>query len=167
MADATLNLSSSVRITKTYTHTYLQTPTIVTALYGFIASGIIVAFGWMTRQDRSAGYYSTVLAVIALVYVLFAAMDGSPTVLWVESGIAAAFIGGAVAAQRVRRYAFWILAGGLVLHGGYDLVHDRLVQNSAVPDWWPLFCGVIDIALGLWTARLAVLHSDKQANARD
>lgn len=146
----------------------------MTILYGLIGAGVIIGFARTTGQQASTGYYSTVLSVIALVYVLFAVMDGSPSVLWIESATALTFIMLSVAGSRVEKHAFWILAAGLVLHGAYDLVHEVIVSNRAVPVWWPVFCGVVDITLGLWTVRLAVHSSvsddrslDNRRNLRD
>ena len=121
-------------------------------LAGLIAAVVIVGFGILTRQARSMSFYSTVLGVIALVYVLFAVLTGAATVIGVESGMAAVFVAVAVAAARKRsdRRAGRLLAGALVLHGVFDLGHDALIYNPAVPSWWPVFCAVVDIALGVW-----------------
>jgi hypothetical protein len=39
---------------------------------------------------------------------------------------------------------------GIIAHGLFDLVHDSVIENAGVPAWWPIFCGSIDIVLGLW-----------------
>ena len=121
-------------------------------LAGLVAAAVIIGFGVLTRQARSMPFYSTVLGVIALVYVLFAAMAEGATVILAESGMAAVFVEVAVAAARERsdRRAGWLLAVALVLHGVFDLGHDALICNPAVPSWWPVFCAVVDIALGAW-----------------
>lgn len=125
---------------------------------GLIATLTIVALGYATRQGRALSFYGTVLIVIALVYVLFAVMNGTPRTIIVESAIAAVFIAVAVAGTRFtsRHAAGLLMAGGLAAHGGYDLVHTAIVSNPAVPSWWPLFCAVVDIVLGGWVA--ALLH---------
>ncbi len=46
------------------------------------------------------------------------------------------------------------MAGGLVAHGAYGLVHGAVVVNPVVPDWWPLFCFVVDLLLGGWVVLL-------------
>ncbi len=50
-------------------------------------------------------------------------------------------------------------------HGVFDFFHHHLVDNPAVPDWWPGFCLSFDIALGL---ALAIrLVSERQRRASD
>jgi ABC-type uncharacterized transport system permease subunit len=119
---------------------------------GLTATIAIVALGYATRQGQSLSFYGSVLIVIALVYVLFAAMTGAPRTIVVESAIATGFVGIAVAATRWEnvRIAGVLMAVGLAAHGVYDLVHSAVVSNPMVPGWWPLFCGVVDILLGGW-----------------
>jgi hypothetical protein len=119
---------------------------------GLIATIAVIGLGYATRQGRSLSYYSTVLIVIALGYVLFAAMAETPRTIVIESAIAAGFIGIAVAAVRwgTVRTAGGLMAAGLAAHGGYDLVHASVVSNPVVPAWWPLFCGIVDLLLGGW-----------------
>lgn len=121
-------------------------------LAGLLAVLAIVGLGKATRQDDSIPFYSTVLIVIALVYVLFAVMAGRTTTIIAESAIAAVFVGLAMGGARGNRprEAELLIAAGLGAHGAYDLVRDALVLNAAVPQWWPSFCGVVDIGLGGW-----------------
>jgi hypothetical protein len=119
---------------------------------GLIATIAIVALGYVTRQGRSLAFYSTVLIVISLAYVLFAVMAGASRAIIVECAIAAVFIAVAVVGVRWSnlRAAGLLMAGGLTAHGVYDLMHSAVVSNPVVPAWWPLFCGIVDIALGGW-----------------
>ena len=125
-------------------------------LAGLIAAIAVVGLGYATRQERSLSFYGTVLVVIALAYVLFAVMVGAPRTIVIESAVAVGFVGIAVAALRLAsvRPAGWLLAVGLSAHGAYDLVHGAVVSNPVVPAWWPVFCGVVDVALGGWVFRL-------------
>lgn len=127
---------------------------------GLIAAAAIVGLGHATRQGRSLRFYSTVLVVIALAYVLFAVMAGTVQTMIVESAVAFVFIGVSITAARWGdgQTAAFLVAGGLVAHGGYDLVHPFLVTNPVVPTWWPFFCGVVDVALGGWV--LGVLQCE-------
>ena len=119
---------------------------------GLIATIAIIGLGYATRQGRSLAFYGSLLIVIALGYVLFAAMAGVPRTIGIESAIAAVFIGIAVAATRWEnvRTAGVLMATGLAAHGVYDLVHAAVVANPVVPAWWPLFCGIVDLLLGTW-----------------
>lgn len=94
--------------------------------------------------------------LIALVYVLFAVMAKAPRTILVESTMAAAFVGVAAAGTRWAnlRAAGLLMAAGLAAHGVYDLVHAAVVSNPVVPQWWPLFCGVVDLLLGGWVLLL-------------
>jgi hypothetical protein len=127
---------------------------------GLITGIAIVGLGHATRQGRSLPFYSSVLIVIALAYVLFAVMAGTPRTIIIESTIAAGFIAVAVAGARssTLHVAALLMAGGLAAHGVYDLVHSAVVSNPVVPVWWPLFCGVVDIVLGGWM--LVLLNQD-------
>ena len=122
------------------------------ALAGVLAAFAILGLGILTRQADALPFYSTVLIVIALVYVLFAVMAGRPSTIVAESAIAAAFVGVAIIGARGShpRAAGLLIAAGLILHGAYDLVHDRLIANAVVPGWWPVFCAVVDVVLGGW-----------------
>lgn len=119
---------------------------------GLLAALSIVLLGKATRQADTIPFYCTVLTVIALVYVLFAVMTGTTSTIVAESAIAAVFVALSIGAARwdPPRAAALLIAAGLVAHGVYDLVHDAVVANTAVPDWWPTFCGVVDVVLGGW-----------------
>ena len=69
-------------------------------LAGLLFGLAIIGLGYLTRQGRAIPFYSTVLVVIALVYVLFAVMAGAREILLVESAIAAGFVTLAVAGAR-------------------------------------------------------------------
>jgi len=123
---------------------------------GSITAAAVVGLGHATRQARSLPFYGNVVIVIALAYVLFAVMAEAPRTIAIESTVASAFVAVAISAARVSnsRAAGVLLAAGLAVHGVYDLLHPVLVPNPAVPSWWPLFCGVVDILLAGWVVRL-------------
>lgn len=102
--------------------------------------------------DRDAAFYPTVLIVIALLYVLFGAIDGRPSVIVTEVGVALPFLLVAISGYRG---AGWWLVAGFALHGVFDALHPRIVTNGGVPGWWPAFClgfdGVVAAYLGLRT----------------
>lgn len=121
-------------------------------LAGLIVALSIVLLGKATRQDDTVLFYTTVLIVMALVYVLFAVMAGTTSTIVTESAIGAIFVVLAIAtAQWSRpRAAGVLIAPGLVVRGVYDFVREAVITNAAVPNWWPTFCGVVDVALGGW-----------------
>ena len=44
---------------------------------------------------------------------------------------------------------------GIFSHGLFDFVHYMMIQDAGVPDWWPGFCGSLDVVLGLWVIGFA------------
>lgn len=122
----------------------------------YFAGGIggvgILLLGYATRQGRFLPFYSSLLIVIALVYVLFGAMTGRSHVMIGESLIAAGFTAAAIVGVwwRPARTGAVLIAVGLIAHGLFDLMHHAIIGNPAVPAWWPPFCGAVDGVVGLW-----------------
>ena len=110
---------------------------------GIVLALAVSAYATALRLDRDRAFYPTVLIVIALYYVLFAAMGGSGRAMVVESLVAGVFI---VAASFGFRRSLWLVAAALAAHGVQDLFHARLVANPGVPVWWPPFCMTYDLA---------------------
>lgn len=98
--------------------------------------------------DRDRSVYPVILVVIASYYGLFAVMGGS-SALGLEAGVIVAF---ALAATLSFRTSLWIVVFALVGHGLFDWYHDRLIDNSGVPAWWPIFCLSFDVAAGGYLA---------------
>jgi hypothetical protein len=97
--------------------------------------------------DRCRSFYPTVLLVIASYYLLFVAMGGPNAAIWPEILAFLLFAGAAIGGFRRN---LWIVAAALIGHGAFDVVHDRLVENRGVPEWWPGFCLGFDLAFGLY-----------------
>ena len=117
-----------------------------------IGLGLFVfVFGRLVGLDRERAFYPTVLAVVATYYALFAVMAGSTEAIIAESAVAALFFAATIIGFRRN---LWIVAAGLVGHGLFDSIREHLIDNSGMPQWWPLFCGSIDIALGIGLAWL-------------
>jgi len=112
---------------------------------GVVLSTIVAIFASRTGLDRDRAFYPTLLIVVALYYVLFAAMTGSPRTVLIESLAMAGF---ATVAVRGFKSSEWIVAAGLVGHGVFDGFHPYLVDNPGVPVWWPAFCAAYDIGAG-------------------
>src|SRR6476619_6171611 len=80
--------------------------------------------------DRDRAFYPTVLLVIASYYVLFAVMAGSVHALLAEAIVMTGFWFIAVVGFKRN---LWLVAGALVGHGVFDLLHGYLVTNPGVP----------------------------------
>ena len=113
------------------------------AAVGLVLALVVAAYAAALRLDRDRAFYPVVLIVIALYYVLFAAMTGSPRVILVESLLAGAFI--AAASVGFKR-SLWLVATALAAHGVQDAFHARIIDNPGVPAWWPAFCATYDLA---------------------
>lgn len=126
-------------------------------LIGIVLGLLLIVMGKVTRFDRDASFYPTVLIFIAGYYVLFAAMA--------QAGLGQAFV---IETAVALGFAWMALAGyfsnplwvgiGILLHGGFDLVHPHIIENTGVPIWWPAFCAGVDIPVGLWV----ILQSKQQ-----
>ena len=130
------------------------------ALVGLVLALAVAAYAAALRLDRDRAFYPVVMIVIALLYVLFAAMSGSPRVILIESLIAAVFI--AAASVGFKR-SLWIVAAALAAHGVQDIFHLRVVANAGAPAWWPEFCATYDIVAAAAMAWL--LRRDARSRA--
>jgi hypothetical protein len=101
--------------------------------------------------------YSIGLLTLPSLYASFALHAGEQAVgvremlygiPFVVAGIVFAFVSVRQSAAVVG--AFWIL------HGLYDLTHDRFITNVGVPGWYSVFCFSVDVVVGaylLWLSR--------------
>lgn len=126
------------------------------AITGGLLGGAIFAFAHWQRYDRDRSFYPTVLVVIASYYVLFAVTGGDMRALPAQLAVALGF---AVFAVFAGRRGNRTVAIGIVLHGLYDLAFQAFGVGGGVPPWWPMFCGAIDVVLGM-AAFLAVARKD-------
>ena len=121
-------------------------------LIGIVLALAISAYATALQLDRDRAFYPTVLNVIALLYILFAAMGGaSGRVFVIETLIAGVFI---LAASVGFRKSMWLVTVGLAAHGIQDFFHGQLVANPGVPAWWPAFCLGYDVTAALYLAAL-------------
>ena len=120
---------------------------------GIALALLVSSFARLTGFDRDRAFYPTMVIVIALYYVLFAAMSASSRALVVDSLVTLAFV--AVAAIGFKR-SLWLVVAGLAGHGALDAFHAHVVTNPGVPQWWPAFCLAFDVAAAAFLAWLLV-----------
>jgi hypothetical protein len=119
--------------------------------------GVLQAFSpvgfWWLDQDV---VWAISLVIIAPVYIGFAVADGRPTIIGVETGVAAGFI---VIAMVGITTSSWLVVAGLVGHGVKDLWQHRtrFVANTR---WWPPFCLVVDWVAAAVIAGLLIAGVD-------
>jgi hypothetical protein len=133
----------------------------MTALFIGIGLALVLAvFGTVVGFDRDRSYYATVLAVIGLLYGLWAVISGSTTTLLLESIGIAVFLTLSVLGFKNSQ---WFLVVGLAAHGVYDYFHGHLFTNSGVPTFWPMFCGSYDVTAAAYLAWLLHRRTPKLA----
>lgn len=102
----------------------------------------VALFARCVGFDRESAFYPTVVIVVALYYVLFAAMRESTQTVISESIIMTVFL---IAAVVGFKSSPWIVVAALAGHGIMDGFHGHIVENSGVPIWWPAFCLAYDV----------------------
>lgn len=123
------------------------------SVIGIVLSVGVALFARVVGLDRDRAFYPTVTIVVASYYVLFAAIAGSLQAVIAESLVMSAFAAAAIAGFRS---SSWIVVAALALHGAFDAVHGRVLENPGVPAWWPAWCLAYDVgaAAGLaWLLR--------------
>lgn len=111
--------------------------------------------------DRDRAFYPVILIVIAWYYVLFAVMGGSTRAIVSESVVMTIFVITAIVGFKLSE---WIVALGIGGHGVFDAIHGSLISNPGMPQWWPAFCGTIDIAIAAGLVWL-ILQGRRSADA--
>ena len=109
---------------------------------GIVLSLSVALFASRAGFDRDRAFYPTVLIVVALYYVLFAAMSGSIHTVLFESIVMTGFLIAAVVGFKSNE---WIVVAGLAGHGVFDAFHGQILENRGVPVWWPAFCLAYDL----------------------
>jgi hypothetical protein len=130
-------------------------------IVGVLAPFVVGVFGTLVGLDRDRAFYPVVMIVIALLYVLFAAIGGSSEALLIDGAIAVAFIVTAVAG--FKRSA-WIVVVALAAHGVMEIFHGSLVSNPGVPAWWPAFCSAYDVGAAAYLAVLVTRRGEGGGN---
>ena len=119
------------------------------AIIGAAVGVITIAIARAIRGQR--WLYSSGLLTLPSLYASFALRIGDAAlgirelvygIPFFLAGLVFAFVGARRSAMVVG--AFWIL------HGLYDLTHDRFFANPGVPAWYPVFCFSVDAVVGAY-----------------
>src|SRR5262245_5574499 len=130
--------------------------TMTPALIGITLGIVSGALARLARLDRDRACYPIMLIVIAMYYVLFAAMGGSPAAVWSESIAATIFI--VVAIVGFHGSLWWVVIA-MAGHGAFDIIHPHLIADPGVPEWWPTFLITIDLVLAGIRALLRIFRA--------
>ncbi len=122
---------------------------------GVAAATAVGLFASVVGFDKERSFYPVVLIVIAVLYLLFAAMAGSRDSLVAESIPALLFV--AAAAIGFRKSP-WFVVAGLALHGVFDFFHHGVIANPGVPVWWPGFCLSYDVVAAVYVYLAVLIH---------
>lgn len=125
------------------------------ALIGVAVGVLTILFARVVRGQHWV--YALGLLTLPSLYASFALRVGDQAVGIMEmvygipfllAGLVFVFVSLRQSAMAVG--AFWIL------HGLFDLVHGRFINNAGVPAWYPVFCFAVDVVVGaylLWLAQ--------------
>ena len=130
-------------------------------LIGVLLALAVGAFGTWMGMDRERSFYTVIMMVIAVLYVLFALIGHSTHALVMDALIGTVFF---LAAALGFKRSLWMVVAALAGHGIMDLFHGALVANPGVPVWWPAFCMAYDVVAAAYLAGL-VLKGRIRANA--
>ena len=118
---------------------------------GLVLALAIGVFATTVGLDRDRAFYPTVMMVIALIYVLYAAIGGSTRALVLDSLVGTVFL---VLATVGFKRSLWLVVAALAGHGALDSVHFAVISNPGVPPFWPAFCSAYDLAAAGYLAWL-------------
>ena len=91
---------------------------------------------------------ATILCSIAFIYIGFSLKGNAMSTIGLEVLVAVAFYFIALIGYS-RDNA--LIAYGIVLHGIWDLLHhNALVVKTDIPNYWPLYCLVVDFILAVY-----------------
>ncbi len=127
---------------------------------GVAAAVGVGLFGTVIGFDKDRSFYPVALIVIGTLYLLFAAMAGSPDTLVAEAIPAFVFV--AMAAIGFRKTP-WLVVAGLALHGVFDFIHHAVITNPGVPVWWPGWCLAYDVVAAAYLAALILIRKTSPA----
>lgn len=133
-------------------------------IIGIVVSIVVIVRFKKTRLESSKFTYPFLLITFPFYYFAFAIYGNDYAVIPLELLGGLLFFSIALLSLRFSNfYKFNLLALGYMLHGIYDFAHNTFFVNAGTPVWWPEFCGVIDIILGLYLVHLAFRHRERLA----
>ena len=135
---------------------------LIAFIIGILISITIVVYFKSSRLENSKFAYPILLATLPFYYFVFAIYGNDSAALALEIVAGLLFFIIAMSVFKTNCfYKFSFLSFGYILHAVYDVIHDLLFINAGTPIWWSVFCGVIDITIGLYLANLAFKYRVK------
>ena len=114
---------------------------------GFVAGLAALALAGLLPDAVAHIYLGAQLAAIGWVYFGFGVADGRPTAIAVQIASASAFL--VVGFLGAYHQSTLVLGIGFLAHGAWDWVHHDDHGPTHVRTWYPPFCVVTDVVIGL------------------
>ena len=113
-----------------------------------VALFVIMVNIFLSKKVSSKLIGATVLCSIAFIYVGFALTENVTNNIILEVVVALIFYFIAIIGYSGNGY---LIALGIVLHGLWDFSHHSVkIVSTDIPDYYPLFCFIVDIILGIY-----------------
>jgi hypothetical protein len=114
---------------------------------GLVSGLAAIAFAALLPDAVAYVYLGAQLAGIGWVYFGFGVADGRPSAIAVQAASAGVFL--AVGFLGAYHQSTLLLGIGFLAHGGWDWVHHNDHGPTHVRTWYPPFCVVADIVIGV------------------
>jgi len=131
----------------------------ITALVIGLLAGFLVTVSFKRLKFSKHQFaYSLLLATFSVYFWLFSVYSNDYEVLVTEFIIGLSYIAIAWLGYIFKRpSALVILSLGFIGHVLYDVLHLTYSARPVAQNWWPEFCGAVDIVIGgyiLWLATI-------------
>jgi hypothetical protein len=123
----------------------ILTAVLIGAVCGIVTAFVLFRSGMLRERSGAA----MLLAAIAAFYPVFAVIEADPLAILLHLAICAGFT---ALALRGFRDGLYLIAGGLIAHGIFDV--GLMFTQITGPAWWPPFCASFDIIAGASILRL-------------
>lgn len=114
---------------------------------GLVLGLVSDAITALLTEAQAHVYLGVLLAGIGWVYLGFAVADGRTSAVAVQAVSISVFL--SVAYLGVQLHSGVLLGAGFLAHGAWDFVHHDGHGPTHVREWYPPFCVVADVVIGL------------------
>ncbi len=123
--------------------------TLLAALIGAAAGAVAITGMFRSGMLAERSGAAVMLIAVALFFPVFAASEGDLLAFSLHLLI---FAGFSFLALRAYKRGLFLLAGGLIAHGLFDIMAGLIAAPG--PAWWPAFCASFDIVAGVLILQL-------------
>ena len=121
------------------------------ALAGILVALVTILGIKFSGTENKPWAYPLTLSLYPMIYFGFSIYAGDTGVLTKEIVFAIPFFVICIlSAVKNLKFSGALLGLRYVGHGVYDGIHESIFHNPGMPSWWPVFCGVIDVVVGLY-----------------